>query len=90
MNKKLDCYLISYQSVGSWYDKSMPSLRCLAGMGVREATLELRQGLNSYGGLQWRIFGQWTYVWSRNVLRMIEGVCRKVLSDNNDNDSSYR
>lgn len=68
----------------------MSSLKSLAGMRVCEATLELRQGSNFYGGLQWRIFGQWTYVWSRNVLRMIEGVCRKVLSDSNDNDSSCR
>jgi len=35
------------------------SLRDLAGMGVREATLELRQGLNFYEGQQWRIFRQW-------------------------------
>jgi len=29
-------------------------------MRVCVVTLELRQGLNFYGGLQWRIFEQWT------------------------------
>ena len=39
-------------------------------MRVGGVTLELRQGLNFYWGLQWRIFEQWTKVWFRNVLWM--------------------
>jgi len=41
--------------------KSLPSLRLLAGLKERPATLELRQGLDSYEAAVWNL-GQWTKV----------------------------
>ncbi len=41
--------------LGSWWDKSLPSRRSVAGLRGRSATLGLRHGPDSYGRQQWGI-----------------------------------
>ena len=41
--------------LGSWWGKSLPSRRSVAGLRGRPATLELRHGPDSYGRQQWGI-----------------------------------
>ncbi|VDK21398.1 unnamed protein product [Anisakis simplex] len=41
--------------LGSWWDKSLPSRRSVAGLRGRPATLGLRHGPDSYGRQQWGI-----------------------------------
>src|SRR5512133_2244441 len=41
--------------LGSWWDKSLPSRRSVAGLRERPATLGLRHGPDSYGRQQWGI-----------------------------------
>jgi len=41
--------------LGSWWGKSLPSLRSVAGLRGRPATLGLRHGPDSYGRQQWGI-----------------------------------
>ena len=43
--------------LGSWWGKGLPSLRSIAGLRGRSATLELRHGPDSYGRQQWGILG---------------------------------
>jgi hypothetical protein len=42
---------------GSWLDNSQPSLRPLAGVGARTATLGLKHDPNFHGGQQCGILG---------------------------------
>src|SRR3954449_12409521 len=41
--------------LGSWWGKGLPSLRSVAGLRGRSATLGLRHGPDSYGRQQWGI-----------------------------------
>ncbi len=41
--------------LASWWDKSPPRQRSIAGLEGRTATLGLRQGPNFYGSQQWGI-----------------------------------
>ena len=45
----------AYVRLASWLGKSSPSLRSVAGLRGRPATLELRHGPDSYGRQQWGI-----------------------------------
>ena len=48
---------VAHGRLDSWQCKRLPSRRSIAGLRGRTATLELRNGPDSYGRQQWGILG---------------------------------